>query len=335
MSSPRCRRRCDRYRAPAADGHIGRMAVLADWRGKGVGRALLERLLEEAAGCSLRHLALHAQTHASGFYRRFGFVEEGPEFMEAGIPHRAMVRRCLDCPEPEAVAHPSAGFGPGQPGLLVEADPAVVADAQHCGTARAVIRRPDEGRGQQAFPVERNPGLRQCSSGWMPSSRSSENSAVSSGRRSMAGQAPSCQRRLLARGCRADDWIHHRRPARVAAANRPCSTTTTRRRHRPPAGCSRCIRRPVRQCVRDILRRFASRQEFRHQGAARGRAAAILRRIPEIGQRRKPSAAGDAHPGTSGLQIAPGKNLRGILPKVAAAVGRTKNSSRLAATTNG
>ena len=73
-------------------GHIGRMAVLADWRGKGVGRALLEGLLEEAARRDLRHLALHAQTQATGFYRRFGFVEEGPEFMEAGIPHRTMVR---------------------------------------------------------------------------------------------------------------------------------------------------------------------------------------------------------------------------------------------------
>lgn len=75
-----------------SDGHIGRMAVLADWRGKGVGRALLERLLEEARLLGHRHLALHAQTQASGFYRRFGFVEEGPEFMEAGIPHRTMVR---------------------------------------------------------------------------------------------------------------------------------------------------------------------------------------------------------------------------------------------------
>lgn len=74
------------------DGHIGRMAVLADWRGTGVGRALLERLLEEAASQQMPHLALHAQTQASGFYRRFGFVEEGPEFMEAGIPHRVMVR---------------------------------------------------------------------------------------------------------------------------------------------------------------------------------------------------------------------------------------------------
>jgi predicted GNAT family N-acyltransferase len=74
------------------DGHIGRMAVLADWRGKCVGRAMLERLLEVAKLQGMQHLALHAQTQASGFYRRFGFVEEGPEFMEAGIPHRTMVR---------------------------------------------------------------------------------------------------------------------------------------------------------------------------------------------------------------------------------------------------
>ena len=82
-----------RLLAHGKPGHLGRMAVLADWRGKGVGRALLERLLEEAARLGREQLALHAQTQASGFYRRFGFVEEGPEFMEAGIPHRTMVRR--------------------------------------------------------------------------------------------------------------------------------------------------------------------------------------------------------------------------------------------------
>ena len=79
-----------------ADGHLGRMAVLAGWRGRGVGRALLERLLEEADLTGHEHLALHAQTQACGFYRRVDFVEEGPEFMEAGIPHRTMVRR--SCP---------------------------------------------------------------------------------------------------------------------------------------------------------------------------------------------------------------------------------------------
>lgn len=75
------------------DGHIGRMAVLPDWRGRGVGRALLDRLMELAAQAGQAELALHAQTHACGFYRAAGFVEEGPEFMEAGIPHRLMTRR--------------------------------------------------------------------------------------------------------------------------------------------------------------------------------------------------------------------------------------------------
>lgn len=75
------------------DGHIGRMAVLAAWRGQGVGRALLERLLDEAAAGGMRQLVLNAQVPACGFYRRFGFVEEGAEFLEAGIPHRTMRRQ--------------------------------------------------------------------------------------------------------------------------------------------------------------------------------------------------------------------------------------------------
>nr|WP_275540531.1 GNAT family N-acetyltransferase [Sulfurisoma sediminicola] len=75
------------------DGHLGRMAVLPAWRGRGVGRALLERLLEIAAAAGQRELVLHAQTQAAGFYGRFGFVVAGPEFMEAGIPHVKMSRR--------------------------------------------------------------------------------------------------------------------------------------------------------------------------------------------------------------------------------------------------
>ena len=74
------------------DGHIGRMAVLAEWRGRGVGRALIERLLEEAKHIGMEHLVLNAQTSAIGFYRRFGFAEDGPEFVEAGLLHRTMRR---------------------------------------------------------------------------------------------------------------------------------------------------------------------------------------------------------------------------------------------------
>lgn len=76
------------------DGHIGRMAVLAAWRGRGVGAALLEALMAEAGRRGMSRLALSAQSHALGFYTRFGFVPEGDEYDEAGLPHQAMVRAC-------------------------------------------------------------------------------------------------------------------------------------------------------------------------------------------------------------------------------------------------
>ncbi len=74
------------------DGHIGRMAVLPDWRGRGIGAALLEALMAEAARRGMRRLALSAQTHALGFYARFGFEPEGAVYQEAGLPHQAMGR---------------------------------------------------------------------------------------------------------------------------------------------------------------------------------------------------------------------------------------------------
>jgi predicted GNAT family N-acyltransferase len=71
-------------------GHIGRMAVLQDWRGRGVGSALLQQLLELAAQNGKRMVRLNAQTHAARFYEQFGFVVEGEVFMEAGIAHVSM-----------------------------------------------------------------------------------------------------------------------------------------------------------------------------------------------------------------------------------------------------
>lgn len=74
------------------DGHIGRMAVRAPFRSKGVGRALLQALLDEARRRGMRVVALHAQMHALGFYEAQGFVADGPVFDEAGILHRRMSR---------------------------------------------------------------------------------------------------------------------------------------------------------------------------------------------------------------------------------------------------
>ena len=74
-------------------GKIGRMAVLRPWRGRQVGSAILTCLLEAAKSQGIAEVYLHAQTSALAFYAAFGFVEEGDEFREAGIPHRLMKRR--------------------------------------------------------------------------------------------------------------------------------------------------------------------------------------------------------------------------------------------------
>ncbi len=75
------------------DGQIGRMAVIKTWRGRGVGAALLQTLLEQARHKGLHEVFLHAQTQAIGFYERLGFTAEGEVFMEADIPHRHMHRQ--------------------------------------------------------------------------------------------------------------------------------------------------------------------------------------------------------------------------------------------------
>jgi predicted GNAT family N-acyltransferase len=72
------------------DGHIGRMAVLKAWRGRGVGARMLTTLIDAARARGDREVVLSAQTHALGFYGRFGFEKEGPEYIEAGIPHQSM-----------------------------------------------------------------------------------------------------------------------------------------------------------------------------------------------------------------------------------------------------
>jgi predicted GNAT family N-acyltransferase len=77
------------------DGHIGRMAVRAAWRRHGVGSAILSELLAMAREDGHDCVVLHAQTHATGFYARYGFEPEGEEFLEAGIPHRAMRRHLV------------------------------------------------------------------------------------------------------------------------------------------------------------------------------------------------------------------------------------------------
>jgi len=74
------------------DGHIGRLAVLSDWRGQGVGAALLLHLVALARTQGHARVLLNAQAHAMPFYARYGFAPSGAPFIEAGIPHQEMAR---------------------------------------------------------------------------------------------------------------------------------------------------------------------------------------------------------------------------------------------------
>ncbi|SBT88706.1 Predicted N-acyltransferase, GNAT family [Streptomyces sp. DI166] len=73
-------------------GSLGRLAVTKAARGLGIGAALVRAIEDAARARGLTAVDLHAQTHALGFYERLGYVAYGPEFADAGMPHRAMRR---------------------------------------------------------------------------------------------------------------------------------------------------------------------------------------------------------------------------------------------------
>ncbi len=73
-------------------GMIGRMAVTARARGQGLGRDVLDLLVNRAAERELPAVELHAQVHARAFYERAGFVPFGDVYLEAGIKHVGMRR---------------------------------------------------------------------------------------------------------------------------------------------------------------------------------------------------------------------------------------------------
>ena len=80
---------------------VGRMAVRAAARGRGVGVGVLRVLEREGMLRGHHEVVLHAQVHARGFYDRAGYDVAGPEFFEAGIAHVAMRR---ELPEIRPVA---------------------------------------------------------------------------------------------------------------------------------------------------------------------------------------------------------------------------------------
>jgi ElaA protein len=69
---------------------IGRVATAPGFRGRGLAAALMSEALSLASGADV---VLDAQSYLAGWYERFGFVADGPEFVEDGIPHVPMLLR--------------------------------------------------------------------------------------------------------------------------------------------------------------------------------------------------------------------------------------------------
>ena len=71
---------------------IERMAVLKEYRKKGVGKAIMKKILKNYLNSSkINKLILNSQIEAKDFYKKFGFVEVGNEFVEANIKHQKMI----------------------------------------------------------------------------------------------------------------------------------------------------------------------------------------------------------------------------------------------------
>ena len=75
-----------------SDGHIGRVAVLKNYRGLGIGKSIMKELIKCAQDLSLEKVWLSSQWHAHSFYLDLGFVCVGEIYKEAGIDHIKMFR---------------------------------------------------------------------------------------------------------------------------------------------------------------------------------------------------------------------------------------------------
>ena len=78
------------------NGYIGRMCVANEFRNQGIGTLMLENLIQQAQTAGHRQVMLQSQSDAVPFYQKNGFTNDSEEFIEAGIPHRHMVRNLVN-----------------------------------------------------------------------------------------------------------------------------------------------------------------------------------------------------------------------------------------------
>lgn len=76
-----------------SDGHIGRVAVLKEYRGKQYGSLILAELERVAIENNYERIYLGSQLHAVNFYAKLGYTTYGEQYEEAGIQHRLMEKQ--------------------------------------------------------------------------------------------------------------------------------------------------------------------------------------------------------------------------------------------------
>lgn len=81
-----------RFRTVDGYGKVERICVLKDKRKSGAGKAIMEGIEEFAKSKGIDKLKLNAQTQAIPFYSRLGYEVVSEEFLDAGIPHKTMVK---------------------------------------------------------------------------------------------------------------------------------------------------------------------------------------------------------------------------------------------------
>ncbi len=81
-----------RFRVLDGVGKVERICVLKDVRGKGSGKMLMNAIEEYAEKQEIKTLKLNAQTHAIPFYEGLGYQVASDEFLDAGIPHKTMIK---------------------------------------------------------------------------------------------------------------------------------------------------------------------------------------------------------------------------------------------------
>ena len=72
--------------------HIGRIAVLPDYRGKHIGQMVVSALEQKAVQCGGTSVSLSAQCRAANFYKKLGYTETGDIYMDEHCPHITMIK---------------------------------------------------------------------------------------------------------------------------------------------------------------------------------------------------------------------------------------------------